>query len=263
MNDKRTWEKEMLQNIETQTCSRADDLVAYLYQEASQQEALDFESHMQHCAACSEELVAFREVHTSVGAWRRQSLSFLQSNALEMNAASAQVTRTNERQPSSALAALKDFFTLSPVWMRASVALATLLICALAAFGLARLAKGPQTVVVETKVPDNVKPSRQELEAEIQKRVKDELAAIENGRENKQETVARVNETNPPSQVKRHTPKSTSVATQRRQRLQPGSRKKQQEELELIAEDLQLTASRGDDDDLPRLSDLLGETNQD
>ena len=56
----------MMKNHERPICHRAEDLVAYLYNEASETDAQDFADHAEQCDACRSELAVFRQVHESI-----------------------------------------------------------------------------------------------------------------------------------------------------------------------------------------------------
>jgi hypothetical protein len=123
-------DKKMPLLADAQTCARADDLVAYLYGEVSEAERLDFKSHLHACHSCSAELAAFGEVRESIGAWREQALHPLLSPAMQTNAATE--PRAIRALPKrSALAALREFFTLSPMWLRGATGFAALLLVTL------------------------------------------------------------------------------------------------------------------------------------
>jgi hypothetical protein len=124
-------------------CERAqEELVAYLYGEATPEEAKAFRTHLNACAVCREELAAFGAVREAVGVWRAEALSTVPS--LDMGeelspAASARPApeQTPERRR-SAVAALREFFSLSPLWLRAGALASVLVVCALAALTFAR-----------------------------------------------------------------------------------------------------------------------------
>src|SRR3989440_9143878 len=118
---KETWEREMPENFEP--CARAEEMVAYLYGEASQTEARGFERHVQRCASCRAETAAFVDVREAIGEWRQQSLGTLYSPALESNDVIAFASpREASHQRRSPVAARSGCFTLSPVWLRAATA---------------------------------------------------------------------------------------------------------------------------------------------
>jgi anti-sigma factor RsiW len=115
-------------------CERGEDLVAYLYKEASPHEARSFEQHARDCAACREELAAFGAVRRSIDAWRTDALSITPTLALDSHAARA----TRFARKRSALAAIREFFALSPAWLRVGAPAAVALVCALTILTLAR-----------------------------------------------------------------------------------------------------------------------------
>ena len=59
---------------ERPVCHRAEDLVTYLYGEASELDAKDFAIHLQQCEACRSEFGVFQQVHDSIGLWRNEAL---------------------------------------------------------------------------------------------------------------------------------------------------------------------------------------------
>ncbi|HVG34648.1 MAG TPA: zf-HC2 domain-containing protein [Pyrinomonadaceae bacterium] len=240
-------------------CTRAEDLVAYLYNEASEGEALDFERHTESCASCKAELAAFRQVRSNIAEWRSHALGLAETSDLVNEIApAAQRSESQARKP-SALAALREFFALSPVWLRAATGLTSLAICALILFAVARIAEGPRVVFVEKAVP--VGPTQADVDAMVDKRVREELAARNNREEMKASPIAvQVNEQSSPALAES---RGRSSSAQRRAGAQ--SRRKtpapaSTEEYEELARDLQLVPTR-DEDDLPRLIDLIDEAN--
>src|SRR5215813_8619517 len=106
------------------TCERAEDLVSVLYGEANEHEKRDFEVHLQQCAGCRAEFAALAQVRESIGEWRDEALGgFVSSSAV-----------LHERK--SAMAALRQFFNLSPLWMKGAVGFAVVVFCVLVALTL-------------------------------------------------------------------------------------------------------------------------------
>lgn len=100
------------------TCERASDLIAFVYNEASESEARDFELHLQQCSNCRDEVASFGFVRESITAWKHEALSgFIPTPP---------VTRK------SALTALRQFFALSPLWLKGATAFAVVAFCVLA-----------------------------------------------------------------------------------------------------------------------------------
>ncbi|MDQ3818652.1 MAG: zf-HC2 domain-containing protein [Acidobacteriota bacterium] len=144
---KETWDKAMLER--TDVCARAEDLVTYLYGEAGEEEARDFERHSEQCAACREELAAFGDVREAIGAWRDEALGSISSPAFESNDVTAFASaRETYRPKRSALAAIREFFSLSPLWMRLATAAIALVFCVLAFIAIAHFREQPKGVAV-------------------------------------------------------------------------------------------------------------------
>jgi putative zinc finger protein len=109
------------------TCERASDLIAFVYNEASKEEARDFQLHLLECGSCREEVASFGVVRQSVGAWRDGALAGFVSTPV-----AAQSSRK------SAIAALRQFFDLSPLWLKGATAFAAITLCALSGIALLR-----------------------------------------------------------------------------------------------------------------------------
>lgn len=139
-------------------CERESDLIAYLYNEASETETRDFELHLQQCNHCREEVASFGLVRESISAWRDEVLSgFIATRATPLPA------RT------SALAALRQFFDLSPLWLKGATALAVVAFCVLAALAVVRLKATEPTLTI-------VNPDAVYTEEEVNRRIKEALA---------------------------------------------------------------------------------------
>jgi hypothetical protein len=122
---------------ETNPCGRGEQLVGYLYGEATQTERAGFEQHLSRCAACRDELAAFTQVRESVGEWRAEVLTHAPGGvASDLMTATAPPTFNVEPARRSAWDALREFFALSPAWLRFGSVAAILAVCALAALAL-------------------------------------------------------------------------------------------------------------------------------
>ena len=108
-------------------CEGASDLIAFLYGEADEHEARDFRLHLQQCSSCREEVASFGDVRRSITAWRDEALAGFVSTPL-----------TAQPKTKSALAALRQFFDLSPLWLKGVTALAAVTFCVLAGLALFR-----------------------------------------------------------------------------------------------------------------------------
>ena len=56
-------------------CERGSDLIAFLYGEIDERAARDFERHLLNCPDCESELGAFKQIRSSLVAWRQESLA--------------------------------------------------------------------------------------------------------------------------------------------------------------------------------------------
>jgi hypothetical protein len=232
-------------------CERASDLLAYLYGEADPAEAQTFRTHLNDCVVCRDELAAFGDVREAFGEWRKETLSI--PFALDLHEAFAPMSRTPSpsARKRSASAALREFFSLSPLWLKAGAFAATLMVCALAALTLARaevrwdangLAFRPGATVekrVEVPVANGFTP--EQVEEIVKHRL--ELAQVEWESKQQQTTVVEVNESRTKSAPQLET--ASNTATPRRRRAAPRATRRDEQTFE-------------DEDSLPRLSDLLG-----
>jgi hypothetical protein len=124
------------------TCQRAEDLVSVLYGEATEREQREFELHLKQCDNCRAEYAAFAEVRESIGEWRDEALSGFVSSP---------VVAAPPRK--SALAALRQFFDLSPGWMKGAVGFAAVAFCVLVVLVLGRFSSSPREVQIAAGNP--------------------------------------------------------------------------------------------------------------
>ena len=110
------------------TCERAPDLIAFLYQELDERETREFRLHLQGCSQCRDEAAELGVVRESITAWRDEALAGFVSTPV--------TTPVTARK--SAIAALRQFFDLSPLWLKGATAFAMVALCALAVFVVLR-----------------------------------------------------------------------------------------------------------------------------
>ena len=123
-------------------CERGSDLIAFLYQELDQREARDFELHLQQCAPCREEAESFGVVRESITAWRDEVLSGFVATP---------VPATAPRK--SALAAFRQFFDLSPLWLKGATAFAMVGFCVVVGIAIVNLQRNRNQVSSDNKNP--------------------------------------------------------------------------------------------------------------
>jgi hypothetical protein len=196
---------------ETRACARGEELIAYLYGESAPEEAADFRRHLAACADCEEEFAALGGVREGLGAWREEALRTVpplgvreavasamkadirvEADAVEAETKRARAVVSAARRR-SASAALREFFSLSPAWLRVGAAAAVVAFCALAALTLARaqvrwdsngfaLTAGPSGRVAERAVePQSPAPAargftQEQVDALVRQRVEREVA---------------------------------------------------------------------------------------
>src|ERR1044071_5888611 len=92
-------------------CHRAEDLIGYLYGEASTDEAHDFAQHLEQCELCKAEFASFSHVHAAILSWRNEALGSVSlrtaSPIVSDIAAANQFAQSQRRR--SARAALREF----------------------------------------------------------------------------------------------------------------------------------------------------------
>ena len=204
------------------TCERAPDLMAFLYHEMDERETREFRLHLQQCGQCRDEAASLGNVRESIIAWRDEALAGFVSTPV----------MTKPRK--SAVAALRQFFDLSPLWLKGATAFAVMAFFVLV--GLAVVKLQPNNAPV---ISTNAKYTEQDVELIV----KNALAQQEKPRE----TVAVV-ESPKPKKVKVSTP--NQLAKSRR----PLSRA----EREQLAADLRLL-STSDDAGLYLLGDRINQ----
>ncbi len=229
---------------ERSVCHRSEDLVTYLYNEASAAEAQDFAGHLETCEACRAEFGVFSQVHESILLWRNEALGSAfspASQAVEVPAEattdSRQFVRREQKLP--ALAALREFFSVSPLWLRGATAFAALLLCVLGVLTISRmLQRQPQVAKNETQPGF----SQRDIDQAVQKGI--------------DEGMARANRANlpPKGEIKMVRPQKAEIriqlaANQSQPRSQRSRSLTRQERIQLAA-DLRLTPGR-DEEELP------------
>jgi hypothetical protein len=117
----------MNETINSPSCEHAPDLIAFLYREMDERESGEFRLHLQQCSQCREEAGALGIVRESIGAWRDEALAGFVSTPV--------TTKTKK----SAIVALRQFFDLSPLWLKGAVAFAMVAFCVLAALAIVKL----------------------------------------------------------------------------------------------------------------------------
>ena len=139
-------------------------MMAFLYGEASPAEAEDFGQHVNVCASCAGEFAVFSHVRESVSQWRSEVLG-AGWRPQPLGKAETLPALVTARAPHrvTALAALREFFAISPMWLRGATAMASVLLCVLVALFAARMVKTPERLYTEQQLNTQVNNRVQEL----------------------------------------------------------------------------------------------------
>jgi hypothetical protein len=159
-------------------CHRAEDLVTYLYGEAGEADAKDFSVHLQQCNACRGEFGVFQQVHDSILVWRNEALGSEFSPAVLRSESTSELTQSvRHERKLTAFAALREFFSVSPIWLRAATAFAALLLCALVFLTISRSWNRPVDI---PQKDTEAKYTQQQLDEAVKKLVDEKTAQINN-----------------------------------------------------------------------------------
>jgi hypothetical protein len=201
-------------------CERASDLIAFIYNEADEREAQDFQLHLRECSSCREEAASFGVVRESIHTWRDEALAGFVSTPV--------ATQTSRK---SALAALRQFFDLSPFWLKGATAFALVTFCLLV--GIVIFRSRERQVDVANKNPDAIYTKQ-----EVDRMVNEALAKAST-----QPSVEPASEESPivkSEKPRRVRPSSSSQLAKSKRPLSRAER-------EQLAADLRLLSTTGDE----------------
>jgi hypothetical protein len=227
-------------------CHRAEDLVTYLYNEANEAEARDFANHAERCDACRAELAVFTQVHESILLWRNEALGSAFSTAV-LPAPATTETRPNSIQPVqlqrrlSALGALREFFSVSPLWLRGATAFAALMLCVLAALAIS--SSWNKRAPLANNQSETKTYSQEQFDAAVANAVKRQMDAL------KDKDASAASRSTPTANKSTEKNRSTQLAVNRTQMKAMRPRGLTRQEREQLAADLRLIPR--DEDELP------------
>jgi hypothetical protein len=140
--------EKLMKFTEMPSCSFSDELLSYLYEEISPAQSRSFESHLESCETCRSEFSEFTSVRDAVGLWRDNILAM--APALRVTDAvpgpSVPMESASKR---SAVAAFREFFSLSPLWLRGATAFAAFAMFGLLVFSIWRVSNPDRGTVLE------------------------------------------------------------------------------------------------------------------
>lgn len=215
-------------------CERASDLIAFIYNEADEREAKDFQLHLRECSSCREEAASFGLVRESITTWRDEALAGFVSTP---------VAATTNRK--SALAALRQFFDLSPLWLKSATAFAVLAFCLLVGVVIFR-SRQPQVFITTQQNPNAIYTKQ-----DVDRMVNEALA--------KQQEIPKSSVESPSAkpQVVKHE-KPSNVLPSSSNQFAKSKRPLSRAEREQLAADLRLLSAQ-DDEQLHLLGDRINQ----
>lgn len=160
---------------ERPVCHRAEDLVTYLYNEANEAEARDFANHAKACDACRSELAVFKQAHESISLWRNEALgSAFSAAVLPLPVTTDASPVPTAQRKLSALGALREFYAVSPLWLRGATAFVALMLCVLAVLAVSRLWSQPAPMANNNQTKTNAY-SKEEFNAAVADEVRRQM----------------------------------------------------------------------------------------
>lgn len=209
----------MNQRQDSSACGRESELIAFLYGEADEREARDFQLHLQHCSGCREEVASFGVVREAITTWRDEALAGFVAMPLSA-----------QPEKKSALAALRKFFDLSPLWLKAATAFAAVAFCVLVGLVIFRTNN-------DRRLVPNVNPGAVYTAQDVDRMVKEALA--------RQESVKPPVETPSPIQIteKSSQPKIKRLRVPTPSQFAQSQRPLSKEEREQLAAELRLLSN--------------------
>lgn len=228
-----------------QTCDRSDDLVGFIYRELSEKETRDFERHLHECSSCEQELGSFSEIRESIVSWRDASLGTLSPSG------ESRIRFATAAPRKSALVALREFFNLSPLWMKGAVAFASLVFCVCAALAVGYLTRTRQPLGVNST--SNKIYTQEDLNKQVQAAVKAKETSLQAVNENPPIKSATPDNSKPGKAVNATLrPRVSGYASNTHNLRKPLTQRERME----LAMDLGLLSSR-DDDDIDIVTDRI------
>ncbi len=219
----------------TSLCGRGNDLVSFLYGEANDNEAREFERHLQECSGCKSEVASFGQLRSSIGDWKEEALSVFVSPHV-----------TTPIRTKSAVAALREFFDLSPLWMKGAVGFAMVLLCVMLGLMVFRSSGEKNSV----DIAERGKFTQNQVDQMVKKALEDQAAQVVATKQTGQPKID-VAPVVPPRKKKISTGNSGTPQTARRHSLSKSER-------EQLAADLRLFSTR-DDENLNLLGDKINQ----
>ncbi len=104
----------MTDRHKTQDCNMRETLVSYLYDEATAEETRTVEAHLKECSVCAGELAGFNRVRGMLQHWQLEDMPMVK------------VVAEPRKRPF--MVAVKELFTVTPLWAKLATAAAMALL---------------------------------------------------------------------------------------------------------------------------------------
>jgi len=228
-----------MNDFDKSQCEHSEELVSFLYGELEEKAQRGFQQHVRACASCERELASFGQVRNSLTEWRDSTLGAIEPNKVAVVPA----------RP-SALAAIRNFFDLSPLWLKGAAAFASVLFCVCAVLAIAYL-RTPTPNIAAT--PSDKVYSQKELDQQVAKAVQDQEQKLRQSRQTETTSPQNVVAVEQPKRVDRVKPRTASYATNMDKMRKPLTRQERRE----LAVDLGLLGR--DEDELDLVTDKISQ----
>jgi len=149
----------------SQTCERVEQLMSVLYGEATEREAAEFQRHIQVCKTCEADMLSFTQLRGSVAEYKSEALAGFMAPRV---AIAFQETK-------SAFVALREFFNLSPLWLKGALALACLLFVVFGVMAFAKFNRAPTVITASDRGAKYTEAEKNQLLQEALQKQKAEL----------------------------------------------------------------------------------------
>lgn len=227
----------MNETIGISSCARGDDLISFLYGETDELETREFEKHLERCEGCRSELVSFGQVRESISMWKEEALTTSFPPQVQFDV-----------REKSALAAIREFLNLSPLWLKGAVGFAAVALCVMALLVFVPIWKTPDAIATSNASGKYSDEDMKRAVATALKQQVETFAASKTQERNQSEQAITVKERKNP------VIKQFNSSTQWARKTKPLSRA----EREQLATDLRLLSSK-DEDGLNLLSDRINQ----
>ena len=143
-------------NHKNSSCGYTEQMVSYFYDEINQAKKAVFEAHLTNCPDCTDELVGFRFVRSSLMEWRDEEFFKLEAPVFEIPTIRT-VSQSVESDSRSWFSDFRKMFSFNP--MTATAVLAALIVCVGLVFIAFNSSNNSEVAEVESKNSEKIAAS--------------------------------------------------------------------------------------------------------